>query len=164
MDSLFGIGFPELVFILIISTLVLGPERMRDVARTLGRYIVKMRAVASQLADQFNAELDALDAPEIREAVAEVKKLREDSHNLRQEITNMQRELADERETLRQTVREGQQAVESARNEPTYKPVSRPAPGNGDDREQAHTNLPPAPYVPDPEDLPTPIDVRDDPE
>jgi len=54
---LFGsIGFPELVVIFIVALLVLGPQRLPEMARTLGRTLRELRRTASDLQSSFNLE------------------------------------------------------------------------------------------------------------
>lgn len=40
---MFDIGFLEIVIILVVALVVIGPERMPEVARTVGRYVGKLR-------------------------------------------------------------------------------------------------------------------------
>lgn len=184
MDSFFGIGFPELVFILIIAGLVMGPHRIRHVARTLGRFVAQMQVVSRQFTRQLNAELDALDSPELKGAVEDMKDLRREVEDLRRQMRSMPQELASEgRSTLRQAVNEGQQALEESRQalgERDYKPVSRPRTeaqtgsgradngGAGNHDGAGHHGGAAihggAANSPAPVTLPTPIEVADDPE
>jgi Tat protein translocase TatB subunit len=64
---MFGVGPEELVLILIIALIVLGPERMPKVARDLGRVVGDLRRTSDELREEFlNADklLDkAADAP-----------------------------------------------------------------------------------------------------
>lgn len=169
MDSFFGIGFPELVFILVIAGLVLGPHRMRYVARTLGRFVAQMQAVSRQFTRQLNAELDALDSPELKGAVDDMKALRQEVDDLRRQVRSMPQELTQEgRSELRKAAQEGRQAMQEG--ERAFKPVSRPpasetkeeAPPTAD--RDSNGGAPVSPPVPAPNSLPTPIDVPDDPE
>jgi len=50
---MFGIGPEELVLILIIALIVLGPERMPKVARDLGRVVGDLRRTSDQLREEF---------------------------------------------------------------------------------------------------------------
>jgi Tat protein translocase TatB subunit len=50
---MFGIGAEELVLILIIALIVLGPERMPKVARDLGKVIGDLRRTSDQLREEF---------------------------------------------------------------------------------------------------------------
>ena len=57
MDSLLGIGMPELVVILLLAGIVMGPERIRPVARWLGQALAQLQLLAASLIRQVNAEL-----------------------------------------------------------------------------------------------------------
>ncbi len=163
MDSFFGIGFPELVFILIIATLVMGPQRMRQVARTLGRFTVQMQALARQVMSQLNSELDTLDSPELKAAIQEMKTLRDEVDTLRSQVRDIPRQLAAEEASLRQAVDDGKRAVSSAQAGALLnKPVTRQSPAQ--DEAEETDGAPVRPAVPQPGSLPTPIEVADDPE
>ena len=157
MDSFFGIGFPELVMILILAGLVLGPQKIRKVARTMGRFVAQMQSISRQFTRQLNAELDALDADEVKGAVQDVKELQREVTDLRRQVSS----LSDE------TVAEGRKALEEGEKIFQGREVPPPeAPGNvprkkepSDDGESAET-----PTVPSAADLPNPIAVPDDPE
>lgn len=45
----FGIGFPELAVILIVGFLVLGPAKMVDTAKTLGKTVRDFQRAASEV-------------------------------------------------------------------------------------------------------------------
>ena len=47
--NFFGMGILELVFVLMMALLVLGPAKMVDVARTLGKYVRQMQRVSLEL-------------------------------------------------------------------------------------------------------------------
>src|SRR5712692_8217776 len=49
---MFGVGPEELVLILIIALIVLGPERMPKVARDLGRVVGDLRRTSPQLREE----------------------------------------------------------------------------------------------------------------
>ncbi len=88
MDSFFGIGAGEFIFILILAGMVLGPQRIRDVARWLGKTTVQLQNISRGFTAQLNKELDSLDDGEIREALKEMQDLRRQVTELRQEFTS----------------------------------------------------------------------------
>ena len=47
--NFFGIGPLELIFVIMLALLVLGPNRMVDVAQTLGKYIREFQRVTSEI-------------------------------------------------------------------------------------------------------------------
>ena len=79
---MFDIGFLEILVILIIALLVIGPERMPEVARKLGSFMGKTRRFINQMKD---------DSP-LKDTVQEVQ----DAMNLEEEkhrIDNIGKEL-----------------------------------------------------------------------
>ena len=59
----FGIGVLELAFILVVALLVLGPNRMVDVARTLGKHVRELQRATSELPRLLTLEDDEPKAP-----------------------------------------------------------------------------------------------------
>ena len=52
---MFEVGFTEIVLILGIALLVLGPEKLPKVAREVGRWMGRARAMARQLMKELAA-------------------------------------------------------------------------------------------------------------
>lgn len=76
---MFDVGFAELFLLALIGLLVLGPERLPRVARTLGGYIRKARSSWTDLRNTIEAELAEADisAP-IKRAHEELKRIGKD--------------------------------------------------------------------------------------
>ena len=81
---MFGIGLPELVVILAVALIVLGPQRLPEVARMLGRAYGQLRRASDEFQNTIRQDLAALErqddinrnkaiAQEIRERCAEVE-------------------------------------------------------------------------------------------
>ncbi len=51
---MFGIGTPELLVILVVALIVLGPERMPEIARALGKAMAELRKATSGLTDELH--------------------------------------------------------------------------------------------------------------
>lgn len=75
MDSFFGIGAPELLFILLLAGLLMGPHQIRRVARLLGVWTVRAQRYYRSFMSQLNEEIDSMEGEELREALREVKGL-----------------------------------------------------------------------------------------
>lgn len=55
---MFGIGTPELLVILVVALIVLGPKRLPEVARALGKGLAELRRATSGLTDELhNAQI-----------------------------------------------------------------------------------------------------------
>lgn len=50
---MFGIGTPELLVILVVALIVLGPQRLPEVARALGKGLAELRRATSGLTDEL---------------------------------------------------------------------------------------------------------------
>jgi sec-independent protein translocase protein TatB len=57
---MFGIDFSEILVIFAIALVVLGPEKLPRLARTIGRWLGRARAMARQFREQLEQEADAL--------------------------------------------------------------------------------------------------------
>jgi Tat protein translocase TatB subunit len=72
---MFGIGSGELLLLLIVALIVLGPERMPKLARDLGRAVAEFRKTSDELRGEFlNADkyLEAPAPPAVSEPAAPV--------------------------------------------------------------------------------------------
>jgi len=77
--EIFGIGAPELVFILIIALIVLGPRDMQKAGRTIGRWLNQLiRSDSWKVFQRTSAELRNLPRNLMREANMEIAELDKD--------------------------------------------------------------------------------------
>lgn len=61
MEGVFGIGGGELLVILLMAGIVLGPERLLRAAREVGKLIRNVKSYFGALSSELKAELDVLD-------------------------------------------------------------------------------------------------------
>lgn len=54
---MFGVGLPELAVIAFVAVLVVGPEKLPDLARQAGRFLRQLRALANSARDELRDEL-----------------------------------------------------------------------------------------------------------
>jgi Tat protein translocase TatB subunit len=64
---MFGIGLPELLVILVVALLVLGPKRLPEVARTLGKGLAEFRKATADITEELRDAQRSLEE-ETREA------------------------------------------------------------------------------------------------
>ena len=152
MDSFFGIGAPELIFILILAGLVLGPHRIRNVARWLGKTTAQLQAISRGFTAQLSKELDSIDeSGDLKGAMQEIQDLRRQVTELRQEITH----------GMTQPVNEAQQALDDGRNalNQTILPPAIQVQQSEEASPAVNGKVAQPPLV-----LPKPVDIADDPE
>jgi len=61
---MFEVGFTEIVLILGIALLVLGPEKLPKLANQVGRWVGRARAMARQLRQQLDEEVTIVPKPD----------------------------------------------------------------------------------------------------
>jgi TatA/E family protein of Tat protein translocase len=55
---MFGIGMPELILILAIALVVIGPKKLPDLAKAMGRGLAEFRRAAEEVKTAVNAGLE----------------------------------------------------------------------------------------------------------
>src|SRR5580698_3591220 len=89
---MFDIGFSKIILIFGLALVVLGPEKMPQVAATIGRWVGRARVMARQFRDQLEQESEGLRkaSDTLREAADSVRKggesFRETADGLRREF------------------------------------------------------------------------------
>lgn len=67
---MFGIGMPEAILIGIVALIVVGPKKLPELAKTLGKGFSEFRKTASDVTDGFK---DTIKADDIKKDVESVK-------------------------------------------------------------------------------------------
>ena len=120
--SFFGIGIPELVLIVVLALVVLGPERLPGMAKDLIRAFFRVRNLSRDLTGQLEKELH-LD--EIRE-VRELKGLKTGS--LVEAWANDELDINLDGDDKPDATAKGDKAKPADRARPAAKPAPKPRP------------------------------------
>ncbi|MFQ6019446.1 MAG: twin-arginine translocase TatA/TatE family subunit [Dehalococcoidia bacterium] len=101
--NLFGIGPWEVLLVLLVALLILGPQRLPEVAVQLARSIRWLRRFSGQVSGQLRQEFDEL-VREYEELKSEVKELRQ---QVDRDVDSASKEVADTVEETAKAVPRG---------------------------------------------------------
>ncbi|OOR91882.1 hypothetical protein B0181_02290 [Moraxella caviae] len=88
---MFNLGLFELTLFGVIALIVLGPEKLPEFARTLGRWYGLFRRTTSRLQNDLMSELELIEAQ--AQLKSEIAKIRESEAAMRAQMDAMQRSL-----------------------------------------------------------------------
>lgn len=71
---MFDVGFSEMLVIAIVALIVIGPERLPGVARTVGALLGRVRRYAADVKAEVNRELQLEDVRRMQQQLAEQAK------------------------------------------------------------------------------------------
>ncbi len=96
---MFDIGFSELLVIAIVTLIVVGPERLPKVARTVGLLFGRAQRYVSEVKNDINREL-------------KLEELRKIEADMRESARNMEHTMTDEINRASQQFKEAAEAVQ----------------------------------------------------
>jgi twin arginine-targeting protein translocase TatB len=79
---MFDVGFSEMLVIGIVALVVIGPERLPRVARTLGVLFGRMQRYVSQVKADINREMEAADLGKVKSEFEKRRALVQDRHRV----------------------------------------------------------------------------------
>jgi Sec-independent protein translocase protein TatA len=86
MNSIFGVGLAELILILLLAGLLLGPQHIRQISHKLGLYLAKAQKMVLQMRRGMERELSVADTPEMRETLDELRQLQKQVQSLQKQV------------------------------------------------------------------------------
>ncbi|MDJ0622590.1 MAG: Sec-independent protein translocase protein TatB [Desulfocapsaceae bacterium] len=80
---MFGIGFPELLLILALALIVVGPDKLPEIARSIAKTLVDLKKTAEGLKESFDEEDNPLKdiKPQLEDAAKNFKETILDEEN-----------------------------------------------------------------------------------
>ena len=72
---MFGIGFPEMIVILVVALIVVGPDKLPDLARSLAKGVNELRGAMNQIKESLNEETKAITSvkDDLRQTAVQMK-------------------------------------------------------------------------------------------
>ena len=68
---MFGIGFPELIIIMVIALIVIGPSKLPDLARALGKGMAEFRKATQEIKDSLDLDGGIQDMQDIKKDIVD---------------------------------------------------------------------------------------------
>lgn len=95
---MFGIGMQELIIILIVALIVLGPKRLPEIARALGRGVGEFRRATSEVKESVDLEGELR---KIEQEVEESPEAKVEKEAKGEKEAKVEKEAKEEKETLK---------------------------------------------------------------
>jgi sec-independent protein translocase protein TatB len=123
---MFDVGFLEILMIGVVALVVIGPERLPDVARTIGRWVGKMQRFVRGVKSDIASELEAGEFKKIlgdqREQINELRNMVQSTkREFEQSTTEVLNDAKKSLNSLEETV------ADTGLTKPAHSPASRPA-------------------------------------
>ena len=78
---MFGIGLPELILIMAVALIVVGPDKLPELAKSIGKGIVELKKAASSLKESLNEHDEETPAWNQEDLEKHPNKLLEEAYN-----------------------------------------------------------------------------------
>ena len=85
---MFDVGFSEVVIIAIIALVILGPERLPKVARTLGFWVGKARRMVADVKTDIDREMRESELADLRKLGDEISDVKNEFQSAAGEVTD----------------------------------------------------------------------------
>lgn len=114
---MFDIGFSELMVIGVVALIVVGPERLPRVARTLGHLAGRLQRYVSDVKADINREIELEDLKKMRDSMQQAAS--DFQGNFTSELNKVESDVKQTAEELQKTTDEINQALASAESHET---------------------------------------------
>jgi len=60
-----NLGFPEMIFLVILAFMLFGPKRLPEIARQLGKFVAEFKKASNDFQSQIHQEIRKLELDEV---------------------------------------------------------------------------------------------------
>ncbi|MFO7728350.1 MAG: TatA/E family twin arginine-targeting protein translocase [Desulfonatronovibrio sp.] len=98
---MFGIGTTEIIVIMVVALLVLGPKKLPEIAKSLGKTLAEFRRVSTDVKRTIEMEVDREEETQAKKKIKQemAKKASKESHPPEQEQTGTSPEVENKKES-----------------------------------------------------------------
>src|SRR5258708_6291097 len=123
---MFDVGFSEIVVIAVVALIVIGPERLPKVARTLGHLFGRMQRYVNDVKSDISREMELDELRKLQASVQDAAHAIEQTVN--KEISSTESQLNSIAATAQEAVQPPAEAPASASGSGTTMPAAAPDP------------------------------------
>lgn len=116
---MFDIGFSELLVIAVVALIVIGPERLPKVARTLGHLLGRMQRYVNDVKADISREMELEELKKLQASVQDA------AQSMRQAVS---REINETESQLQQIAEAAPSSLESEKRSPEPPPAANASP------------------------------------
>jgi sec-independent protein translocase protein TatB len=138
----FDIGFQEVVLVTIIGLIVIGPERLPKVARTIGLYVARMRRIVTEVRADVEREINTSDMRQDLKASGAISDFKEIVEDTKRSFEDARDALTEESAAIHGAVADAQTVADEETLPEDTKTLenSTPIGGEGADTQETTTH------------------------
>ena len=126
---MFDIGFSEMVVCAVVALVVIGPERLPRVARTLGVLFGRLQRYVAQVKSDINREMDMADLGKVKTEFESAARSFET--DFKSQAADVEREVRDAQSAIEKSLDEAQPAASPQLTLGIEEPAPPPLPPKG---------------------------------